>query len=57
MEITINVETGNASFQEDYEGQMSDIMEQVKKAVLRREGKNLYDFNGNNVGNVYFFGE
>lgn len=57
MRIVINVDTGNAAFADDYEGEMTQLIEQIQKqsrafGVKSLKGKTFRDTNGNTVASV-----
>ena len=57
MKIVINIKTGNSAF-EDSDTELFDIMGEISMAVSdgEREG-NIWDSNGNTVGNYKVTGK
>lgn len=50
--VKIEFKTGNAAFEEDWEGSVEFITEQIKNALLNKSDKNIRDINGNTVGTI-----
>lgn len=50
--VKIEFKTGNATFEEDWEGSVEFITEQIKDALMSKSDKNLRDINGNAVGKI-----
>jgi len=53
MKITIDISTSNAAFEDDYEGEISLIMDTVSEAIHERcENCVVRDTNGNTIGSI-----
>ena len=52
MKITIDFETENEAFKENFEYQVKTILDKVTKAITcdNLTAKPIYDFNGNKIG-------
>jgi len=51
MEILVKIETDNAAFEDRYEHQMREIIDQLSFMLISgRKIGYLHDINGNNVG-------
>ena len=52
----INIEawlrTSNSAFEDDFDGEIEKIAQQIKQAIISLTGKRLKDTNGNQVGSV-----
>lgn len=54
MDIIIKINTDNAAFADDSKENSLHISEQIESYILagRRDKVNIYDINGNAVGNI-----
>ncbi len=57
MKIKIEIETGNAAFEDDLEGELTRVIDQASDKVLAlveagNHSTSLFDINGNRVGSV-----
>ena len=50
--VKIEFKTGNAAFEENWEGSVEFITEQIKNALLNKSDKNIRDINGNTIGTI-----
>ena len=50
--VKIEFKTGNAAFEENWEGSVEFITEQIKNALLNKSNKNIRDINGNTIGTI-----
>lgn len=50
--VKIEFKTGNAAFEEDWDGACDFILEQIESALKSQSDKNLRDINGNTVGTI-----
>lgn len=56
MKVTIEFDTGNAAFEDDWEGEVAFVLAQAREKLIalgpEEGGRKLYDSNGNKVGTV-----
>lgn len=50
--VKIEFKTGNAAFEEDWDGACDFILKQIESALKSQSDKNLRDINGNTVGKI-----
>lgn len=52
MQITININTKGASFDDFYEQECENVARLFLQAILSQKNKTLIDLNGNTIGSI-----
>jgi len=50
--VKIEFKTGNAAFEENWEGAIEFVAKQIKDALMDKNDKNIRDINGNTIGKI-----